>query len=116
MPLHPAFVIAFIAGLMGSGHISTNIYSPSLPAMVEFFDTDPASVWMTISVYLLAFAFAQLVYGPLSDRFGRRKVLMYGLVVYVIATVAGAMSTSIEALIGTRAFQGIGASAGRGMP
>jgi DHA1 family bicyclomycin/chloramphenicol resistance-like MFS transporter len=112
MPLHPAFVIAFIAGLMGSGHISTNIYSPSLPAMVEFFDTDPASVWMTISVYLLAFAFAQLVYGPLSDRFGRRKVLMYGLVVYVIATVAGAMSTSIEALIVTRAFQGIGACAG----
>jgi DHA1 family bicyclomycin/chloramphenicol resistance-like MFS transporter len=116
MPWHPAVVIAFLTGLIASGHISTNIYAPSLPSMVTFFGTDAASVQMTISVYMACFAFGQLVYGPLSDRFGRRPVLLGGLVIFVATTlliiVLPSLYRSIDLVIIGRGLQALGACAG----
>ncbi len=112
MPFHPAFVIAFLTSLMAVGHVSNNMYTPSMPSMSEYFATDAATIQLTMSVYLLAFAFAQLVYGPLSDRFGRRPVLIGGLILYVAASGAAAFAGSITMLIVMRAFQAFGACAG----
>ncbi len=116
MPWHPAVVIAFLTGLIASGHISTNIYAPSLPSMVAFFGTDAASVQMTISIYMACFAFGQLVYGPMSDRFGRRPVLLGGLAIFVATTiliiVLPSLYRSIEVVIIGRGLQALGACAG----
>lgn len=112
MPFHPVIVIIFLTGLMAVGHIANNMYTPSMPAMTDYFATDAATVQLTMSVYLLAFAVAQLAYGPLSDRFGRRPVLIGGLILYVVASGAAAFSGSITVLIVMRAFQAFGACAG----
>jgi len=112
MPFHPALVIAFLTSLMAVGHVSNNMYTPSMPSMSEYFATDAATVQLTMSVYLIAFAVAQLAYGPLSDRFGRRPVLIGGLILYAVASAAAAFSGSITVLIVMRAFQAFGACAG----
>ncbi len=116
MTWHPALIIAFLTGLIATGHISTNIYAPSLPSMVDFFATDAASVQMTISVYMAAFAVGQLIYGPLSDRFGRRKILLGGLIIFVVTTVMiivlPSMYRSVDLLIVGRGLQALGACSG----
>ena len=112
MPFHPALVIAFLTSLMAVGHVSNNMYTPSMPSMAEYFATDAATVQLTMSVYLVAFAVAQLVYGPLSDRFGRRPILIAGLILYVVASATAAFADSIGTLIAIRAFQAFGACAG----
>jgi MFS transporter, DHA1 family, multidrug resistance protein len=116
MTWHPALIIAFLTGLIATGHITTNIYSPSLPAMVDFFGTDIGSVQMTISIYMAAFAVGQLIYGPLSDRFGRRPVLLGGLTIFVLTTVLmivlPSMFRSIDLLIVGRGLQALGACSG----
>lgn len=76
------------------------------------FDASPAAVQSTYSVYLIAFAAGQLFYGPLSDRYGRRYVLIAGLGICVAASVAAAFAQDIEHLIAARAIQGAGACAG----
>jgi DHA1 family bicyclomycin/chloramphenicol resistance-like MFS transporter len=116
MTWHPALIIAFLTGLIASGHISTNIYAPSLPSMVEFFGTDAASVQMTISIYMASFAVGQLIYGPLSDRFGRRPVLLGGLTIFVVTTVmiivAPSIVRSVDLVIVGRGLQALGACSG----
>ena len=73
---------------------------------------DVAATQLTLSIFLAAFALAQIPVGPLSDRFGRRPILLAGLAVYVMASFACAVAPTIEALIAARAVQAIGACAG----
>ena len=89
--------------------LSTDLYLPSLPELTRVFEADVADVQLTLSVFLAGFAVAQLVYGPMSDRFGRRPVLLGGLVLYFLASLACALAPSIEALIAARLLQAIGA-------
>lgn len=103
---------ALLTVLVALGQISTSIYIPSLPSLVEAFHTVPARVNLTLSVFLVGFAVAQLIYGPLSDRFGRRPVLLAGISLYFAASVASAFAGSIEALIAGRFAQALGACAG----
>ncbi len=103
---------ALLTVLVALGQISTSIYIPSLPSLVEAFDTDPGRVNLTLSVFLAGFAVAQLIYGPLSDRFGRRPVLLAGIALYFAASVASALAGSIEALIAGRFVQALGACSG----
>jgi DHA1 family bicyclomycin/chloramphenicol resistance-like MFS transporter len=116
MKWHPLWVIAYLTGLISSGHISTNMYAPSLPAMAVYFDAPAAQVQATVSLFLVAFALGQLVYGPLSDRFGRRDVLIGGLVLYLGATVGSivlaTLFPSVDILIVCRVLQALGACAG----
>ena len=94
------------------GPMSTDFYLPSLPSLVDYFATDVASVQLTLSVFLAGFAVGQLFYGPLSDRFGRRPVMLAGVAIFTLASVACMLATSIEMLIAARLVQAIGACAG----
>lgn len=91
--------------------LSTDLYLPSLPSLPEYFDTDARSVQLTMSLNLAGFALAQLIHGPLSDRFGRRPVLLAGMIGFLLASLACAGAQSIGQLVTARAFQGAAASA-----
>jgi len=103
---------ALLTALVAIGSFSVSIYTPSMPALVADFHTRPAMVKLTLSLFLVGFAVAQLVYGPLSDRFGRRPVLVGGLAIYVIGSLACVAAPSIEAMIAARFLQALGACAG----
>lgn len=105
-------VAALLTALVAFGPISTDMYLPSLPALVDEFRTDVPTVQLTLSAFMVAFALAMLVYGPLSDRFGRRPVLLGAVVLYVIASVACVFAPTIEALVVARVFQAMGCCAG----
>ena len=112
LPANSLAVTALLAALVALGPISTDLYLPSLPALARGFGASVGEVQLTLSVFLAGFAVAQLAYGPLSDRFGRRPVLLGGLVLYVAAGVACALASSMGVLIAARGVQAIGACAG----
>lgn len=103
---------ALLTALVALGQISTSIYIPSLPFLVDALDTTVGNVNLTLSMFLYGFAICQLVYGPLSDRFGRRPVLVVGVGLYVAASFACVFATSIEMLIAGRLLQGLTACSG----
>ncbi len=105
-------VTALLTALVALGPISTDLYLPSLPAMARSFGAPVGEIQLTLSVFLAGFAAAQLVYGPLSDRLGRRPLLLAGLSIYVLASIACALASSVDGLIAARFFQAVGACAG----
>lgn len=101
-----------LIGLVAFGPLTTDLYLPSLPTLVRVFETDVATVQLTLSVYMLAFALAQLVHGSLSDRFGRRPVILAGVGLYILASLVCAFAPTIELLIAARFLQALGACVG----
>lgn len=91
--------------------MSTDMYAPSLPDLADEFNTTPTQVKLTISLNLLAFGIAQLLHGPLSDRFGRRPVLLWSLAGVVLGCMFCVISQSINQLIAARVFLGFVAAA-----
>lgn len=109
----PSFGLgALLTTLVALGPLSTDLYLPSLPTLAEVFATDAARVQLTLSVFLVGFAVAQLAYGPLSDRYGRRPVMLGGLALYFLASLGCLLASSIEQLIVARFVQAVGACAG----
>jgi DHA1 family bicyclomycin/chloramphenicol resistance-like MFS transporter len=106
-------LLALLIAMSGMSSLSLNILVPALPSMVTKLATDAASVQLTISLYLLGLAVAQLIFGPLSDRFGRRPVVLMGLALAGIAGSAAIFVTSIAGLIAARVAQSLGASTGQ---
>ena len=98
--------------MVAMGPISTDLYLPALPAIQEAFSADVAGVQLTLSIYLGTFAFCQILFGPLSDRFGRRSVMMGGMVIYFAASLVCVFAPSLEVLILGRFLQALGACAG----
>jgi len=101
---------AVLAMLTALGPLSTDFYLPSLPDIVRVMATDVAGAQATLSAFLFGFAGGQILWGPLSDRLGRRPVLLTGLALFMLATLACALAPSIEALTVARAVQALGAS------
>lgn len=91
--------------------LSLDMYTPAVPHMTDYFNTSALAVNMTLVGYFLFFAGGLLVFGPLSDRYGRRPVLLMGIVVYSVASALCALATSIEVLIAFRVAQALGAGA-----
>ena len=83
-----------------------------MPGLTEVFSVSYGAVQLTASLYVATFAIAQLVYGPLSDRFGRRRVILVGLTIYIIAPIICAFAENILILLVGRALQGIGGCVG----
>lgn len=109
-PLAPPIWILILA--TATSPLALNIFVPSMPGLVEVFETDYATVQLSLTLYLATVGVAQLAYGPISDRFGRRIPLIAGLVIYILASLACMMAWSIESLIVGRALQAIGGCAG----
>jgi MFS transporter, DHA1 family, multidrug resistance protein len=99
-----------LALLTGLGPLSVDMYLASLPSIGRLLGAPAAQIQLTISFYLVGFACAQVVYGPLSDRHGRRPVLLSALGLYLFASLACALAFSIETLIAARLLQAVGAS------
>ena len=104
--MSPALVVLTLALLLGIQPVTTDLYLPALPALTAGFGARMAQAQLTLSALLLAFGCSQLVLGPLSDRFGRRPVLLWGLGAYVLASIGGAVAPTIEILIVWRTLQG----------
>ncbi|MCP4982743.1 MAG: Bcr/CflA family multidrug efflux MFS transporter [Gammaproteobacteria bacterium] len=101
-----------IALLVALGPLATDMYLPALPGLADEFSTSAGMVQLTLSLFLAGFALAQIIYGPLSDRFGRKPVLLCGLALFVVASIACAFAKNIEMLILARFVQALGGSAG----
>ena len=102
-PIIPALLVAASSVSI----LSTDLYTPSLPHLPAYFGTDAETVQQTMMINLLGYAVGQLVHGPLSERFGRRPVMIAGMAAATVFSLACAMAWSIEALIVARAFQGL---------
>jgi DHA1 family bicyclomycin/chloramphenicol resistance-like MFS transporter len=103
--------ILLLGALTAFPALSTDMYLPALPAIARDLDTQVAAVQTTLSVFFLGMALGQLFYGPLSDRFGRRKPLLGGILLYVAATIACALAPSVEVLWTARLAQALGGCA-----
>ncbi len=104
---NPAMTVLLLALLMGLQPVTTDLYLPALPALTEGFHASMVQTQLTLTALLLAFGTSQLVWGPLSDRWGRRPVLLGGIVVYGLSAMACALANSIETLIAARTIQGV---------
>ncbi len=105
----PPHVVTLVA-IAGIGALSMNIFLPALPAMASYFDVEYALIQLAISAYLAVVAALQIIIGPLSDRYGRRPVLLGGLSVFVIATLGCVLAPNVETLLGFRMLQAAVAS------
>ena len=97
-----------VTGCMMLQPLSTDLYLASLPGMAADFGVSPAAVQQTLSLFVFGFGTAQLVSGPLSDRYGRRPVLIGGLALYLVSGLACALTPSLDWLIAARFVQAIG--------
>ena len=104
---------AILAGLATLGPFAIDTYMPSFPAISRSFDATPLQVQQTLSAYLLPFSFMMLFHGALTDSFGRRPVILVGLVVFACASIGCALAQSLPQLLMFRALQGM--SSGTGM-
>ena len=102
----PSQMVLMLALLLGIQPVTTDLFLPALPTITDGFGASMAQAQFTLTALLLAFGVSQLFWGPLSDRFGRRPILLAGLTAYVAAAVACAMAPSMSWLIGFRAVQG----------
>jgi MFS transporter, DHA1 family, multidrug resistance protein len=105
--MQPSQVVLFLSLFLGLQPITTDLYLPALPAMTEGFGATIAQGQLTLTALLLAFGISQLVWGPLSDRFGRRPILIAGMVGYTVTSLGVVFASSIEMLITWRAIQGV---------
>lgn len=101
-----------LGGLTAFGPLSIDMYLPALPGMAGDLSAANSLVQLTLAAFVIGLGAGQLVAGPLSDAFGRRKPLLVGVALYITASVLCAFSPSIEVLIGARALQAFGAAAG----
>jgi len=104
--MSPTLIIVLLSMLMGIQPVATDLYLPALPAIKAEFEAELSQVQLTLSALLLAFGTSQLVWGPLSDRFGRRPILLWGLATFTLAGLGCVMASSMHALIVWRALQG----------
>jgi DHA1 family bicyclomycin/chloramphenicol resistance-like MFS transporter len=109
---YPRVPLWLLALITFSGTLAMHIFVPALPQAAVDLGASQAAMQSTVSLYILGLAVGQLAYGPLSDRFGRRPVLMAGLVVYTISGLAAALAPDAQALITARLFQALGGCAG----
>ncbi|EHL96578.1 drug resistance transporter, Bcr/CflA subfamily [Acetobacteraceae bacterium AT-5844] len=109
---YPNVPLWLLALITFSGTLAMHIFVPALPQAGADLGASQAAMQSTVSLYILGLALGQLGYGPLSDRFGRRPVLMGGLVVYTAAGLAAALAPDAQALIAARLFQALGGCAG----
>jgi DHA1 family bicyclomycin/chloramphenicol resistance-like MFS transporter len=109
---HPYRLLALLIAVTAVGPLSLNILAPAMPGLIVTFGADTGTIQLTLSLFLLGMATSQLVLGPLSDRFGRRPVLLAGLAICVVTSFAALAASSVGGLIAARTLQAFGATTG----
>jgi DHA1 family bicyclomycin/chloramphenicol resistance-like MFS transporter len=105
-------LVLILATLAAFGPLATDMYLPALPEMTEALGADDAMGQLTISVFLAGVALAQLFYGPLSDRVGRRGPLLFGTALFALASAGCALARSMETMLAARLLMALGGAAG----
>jgi MFS transporter, DHA1 family, multidrug resistance protein len=105
-------LLLILGALCAFGPLAIDFYLPSFPTLARVFATDVEHVQLSVAAYFVGLAIGQLVYGPLADRFGRRRPLLAGVLLFCLASLACALATSLEALIAARFVQALGGCAG----
>ena len=101
-----------LAGLVAVMAVSTDLYLPGIPQMIEDLAASKSQGQLTLSVFLLGFALGQIFYGSISDQFGRKPALFVGLAIYCLGSIGCVFAVDIDTLIGARFIQGVGGAAG----
>lgn len=104
--------VVILVAMSAIGPMALNIFMPSMPGLARHFQVDYGLVQLTLTFYLIGLGLAQLAYGPLSDRYGRRPVLLWGLGIFCVGSLLCALAPSIEMLMIGRAFQAVGGCSG----
>lgn len=100
-------IVLVLSLLLGIQPIATDLYLPALPALTDGFGATMPQAQLTLTALLLAFGMSQLVWGPLSDRYGRRPILLAGMVAFMLASIGSVFAASMEQLVVWRTVQGI---------
>ncbi|NLY59428.1 MAG: Bcr/CflA family multidrug efflux MFS transporter [Gammaproteobacteria bacterium] len=108
----PLRLLLILGGLSAFGPLAVDLYLPAFPAMAASFATDTEHVQLSLSVYFLGLAIGQVFYGPVADRFGRRKPLLFGIGLFTLASLACALAPTLEWLLAARFAQALGGCAG----
>lgn len=107
------FLLILILGTLSAvGPFSIDMYLPGFPAIAAALHTSVAKISLSLSSFFIGISAGQFIYGPLLDRFGRKKPVYFGLTLYILASAGCAMATSADALIALRFLQAVGACAG----
>lgn len=105
-------LIIILGSLTALGPLSIDMYLPAFSAIAEDLETSIASVGLSLTSYFIGISIGQLIYGPLLDRFGRKPPLQIGLIIFLLAALGCALSTSVESLIGMRFILALGGCVG----
>ena len=103
---------AILVAISAIGPLALNIFMPSMPGLQREFGVSYGVVQLTLTLYLIGMAVCQLVYGPISDKVGRRPMLLFGIALFVVASLMAALAPSIHVLIAARLLQAVGGAAG----
>jgi len=110
-PAREGRFILLLGALVAFGPLAIDLYLPALPAIAQGLATTPEAVQLSITVFLAGFALGMLFYGPISDRYGRRTVMLNGIALFVVASLACMLATGVEQLIAARFVQALGGGA-----
>ena len=111
-PRYYWFLVIYLVGLSALGSFVNDMYTPSLPAMCRFFHCSVPTVQMGLTMGMIGLALGQFLLGPISDRYGRRPVLICSTLLFIFAATVSIFSPTIHFFVACRLFQGIGASGG----
>ena len=107
----PRFLLLLICLFSSAGQLAIDIYVPALPAMARYFGMSPQAIQTSVSGYMAAYALGQLMFGPIADAYGRKRVLAFGLIVYTIGCSLSLVAPNLETFILARCLQGFGIAA-----
>ena len=112
MMSYKIYLLILLGALSAFGPFVTDMYLPSLPSMVVDYDTSVSMVQMGLSFSMLGLALGQLLFGPLSDKYGRRRPVIVAMIVFCISTLACVFAPTIEAFVALRLVQGVSGAGG----
>ncbi|TVP89088.1 MAG: Bcr/CflA family efflux MFS transporter [Pseudomonadaceae bacterium] len=108
----PLKILLILGGLSAFGPLAIDLYLPAFPTMARAFDTSTDQIQLSLSAYFIGLACGQILYGPVADRFGRRKPLLFGIGLFCTASLLCAFAPTLEWLIAGRFMQALGGCAG----